>query len=75
MIDVEGGEELVAKGSILDHEYVVRRGDEDIAQVSKKWFTIRDTYGVDIADGEGVGLLFAAAVAIDELANDPDDDE
>ncbi len=75
MIDVEGGEELVAKGSILDHEYVVRRGDAEIAQVSKKWFTIRDTYGVDIADGEDAGLLLAIVVAIDELVNEPDDEE
>ena len=74
MIDVEGGEALVAKGSILDHEYVVRRGDEEIAQVSKKWFTIRDTYGVDIAEGEDAGLLLAVVVAIDELVHEPDDD-
>ena len=74
MIDVEGGEELVAKGSVLDHEYVVRRGDEEIAQVSKQWFTIRDTYGVDIAEGEDAGLLLAVVVAIDELVHEPDDD-
>ena len=75
MIDVEGGEALVATGSILDHEYIVRRGDDEVAQVSKRWFTIRDTYGVDIADGEDVGLLLAVVVAIDELANEPDDEE
>ncbi len=74
MIDVEGAEELIAKGSILDHEYTIRRGDDDVAQVSKRWFTIRDTYGVDIVDGEDAGLLLAVVVAIDELANEPDDE-
>ena len=75
MIDVEGAQELVAKGSILDHEYTIRRGDDDVAQVSKRWFTIRDTYGVDIADGEDAGLLLAVVVAIDELAHEPDDED
>jgi uncharacterized protein YxjI len=72
-IDVMGGEDLVAQGDILDHEYAIRRGDETIAQVSKHWFTLRDTYGIEIVPSEDDGFILAIAVAIDEMAHDPDE--
>ena len=75
LIDVEGGKDLVAQGNILDHEYEVRRGDETVATVSKRWFTIRDTYGIDVKEGEDAGLIVAVAVAIDEMVHDPDEEE
>ena len=73
-IDVTGGEDMVAQGDILDHEYAIRRGRETVAQVSKHWFSFRDTYGIEIAPGEDDGLILAVAVAIDEMAHDPDDE-
>ncbi len=72
-IDVEGGEDMVAVGNILEHEYEIRRGDAVVGRVSKHWFTIRDTYGVETAPGEDDGLILAIAVAIDEMAHDPDE--
>lgn len=72
-IDVEGGEDMVAVGNILEHEYEIRRGDAVVGSVSKHWFTIRDTYGVETAPGEDDGLILAIAVAIDEMAHDPDE--
>jgi uncharacterized protein YxjI len=72
-IDVKGGEDMVATGNILDHEYEIRQGGETVARVSKHWFTIRDTYGIEVAPGHDDGLILAIAVAIDELAHDPDE--
>jgi uncharacterized protein YxjI len=72
-IDVQGGEDMVAQGNILDHEYEIRQGGETVAKISKHWFTIRDTYGIDIAPGQDDGLILAMAVAIDEMAHDPDE--
>jgi uncharacterized protein YxjI len=37
--------------------------------VSKQWFALRDTYGVDIAEGEDPLLLLACVLALD-LAQD-----
>jgi uncharacterized protein YxjI len=71
-IDVTSGEDLVAQGDILDHEYTIRRGGVTVATVSKHWFSFRDTYGIEIATGEDDGLILAVAVAIDEMAHDPD---
>src|SRR5687768_3748047 len=71
-IDVPGPGDLEAKGSFLDHDYTFERGGRTVATVSKRWFAIRDTYGVDIAAGENDVLILASAVVID-LCSHPDD--
>jgi uncharacterized protein YxjI len=72
-IDLTDGHDLTAQGDILDHEYTIERGGETVASVSKHWFAFRDTYGIEIASGEDDGLILALAVAIDEMAHDPDE--
>src|SRR5438270_8148423 len=51
-IEIDGGQDLEAKGNIVDHEYKIERDGDDLAQVSKRWFRVRDTYGVEIVAGE-----------------------
>ena len=70
-IDVPGPGDLEATGSFLDHDYTFERGGRTVATVSKKWFSIRDTYGIDIEPGENDVLILAAAVVID-LCSHPD---
>ena len=64
-VDVPGPNDLEAEGDFLDHEYVISRGGEAIARVSKQWFSLSDTYGVEVADGEDDVLILASAVVID----------
>ena len=64
-VDVPGPGDLEARGSLLDHEYTFQRGDQTVATVSKRWFSLSDSYGIDIADGENVVLILASAVVID----------
>ena len=71
-VDVVGAQEMVVQGDILHHEYDIRRGDEGVARVSKHRYALSDTYGIDVAPGEDEGLVLAVAVAIDEMAHDPD---
>ena len=66
-IAVEGGEDLEAKGNIVDHEYKIERGGERVAEVSKRWFRIRDTYGIEIAPGQDDALILAVTVCIDQM--------
>ena len=66
-IDVEGGDDLQAQGNIVDHEYEIERDGDTVATISKKWFRVRDSYGVDVAAGEDVPLILAITVAIDSL--------
>jgi uncharacterized protein YxjI len=69
-IDVEGGEDMKARGNVVDHEYEIKRDGDVVANISKKWFRVRDTYGIDIASGEDEPLILALAVALDEMAHD-----
>ena len=68
-IDVANGPDMEAKGNIVDHEYEIERDGDTIATVSKKWFRIRDTYGIEIREGEDEPLLLAITVAIDQLSH------
>ena len=67
-IDLEDGGDLSAKGNIVDHEYEIERDGNTIAQISKRWFRVRDTYGIEVAPGENDALIIAIAVCIDEMA-------
>ena len=67
-IEVEGGEDMEAKGNIVDHEYKIERGGHQIAEVSKRWFRVRDTYGIEIAEGQDDALILAVAVCIDRMS-------
>jgi uncharacterized protein YxjI len=46
-IEVAAGGELKTKGNIVDHEYEIERDGQAVARVSKRWFRVRDTYGVE----------------------------
>jgi uncharacterized protein YxjI len=68
-IEVENDDELSAKGNIVDHEYEIERDGHKIAEISKRWFRIRETYGIEIAPGQNDALVLAATVCIDEMAS------
>jgi uncharacterized protein YxjI len=67
-IHVEAGPVLEAQGDILNHEYEIADGGQIVATISKRWFTVLETYGIAIAPGQDEVLLLAAAVCIDEMS-------
>ena len=69
-VDVPGPDDLEAKGSFLDQEYTFARGSQTVAEVSKRWFSWSDTYGVDIAEGYDDVLIIASTVVIDMACHD-----
>jgi uncharacterized protein YxjI len=69
-VELEQGGEYEVKGKILDHEYTFKRDGDKVATVSKRWFRVRDTYGVEIGPGENDVLVLAATVAIDQMVHD-----
>ena len=68
-IDIPGPDDLEMTGDLLDHEYTIRRGEQTVATVSKRWFSVRDTYAVDVAPGQDDLLILASVLALD-LAED-----
>jgi uncharacterized protein YxjI len=68
-IDIPGPDDLEMTGDLFDHEYTIRRGEQTVATVSKRWFSVRDTYAVDVASGQDDLLILASVLALD-LAED-----
>jgi uncharacterized protein YxjI len=69
-IEVQGGPDMSAHGNLVDHEYQIKRDGEKVAEVSRKWFRVRDTYGVDIEPGQDDALILAITVCIDAMTGD-----
>ena len=68
-IDVPGPNDLEAEGDFFAHEYSFTRGGQQVAAVSKQWFSWTDTYGVDIGPGEDDILILASTVVIDMVCH------
>ena len=68
-VNIQGGPDIEIQGNILDHEYRFEQGGHRIAEVSKKWFRLRDSYGVEIDPGQNDILILAASVVVDMIAN------
>ena len=68
-VKIKGGPDLEVQGNILDHEYTIGEGRDKVAEVSKKWFRVRDTYGVEIEPGQDDILILALTACIDQMAH------
>jgi uncharacterized protein YxjI len=69
-IDVDGGADMNAHGNLVDHEYEIECNGDTVASVSKKWFRVRETYGVEIKPGQDDALILAVTVCIDALTRE-----
>ena len=69
VVKVGDGPDLEVQGNLLDHEYSIGEGRDKIAEVSKKWFRIADSYGVQIEQGQNDILVLAVTVAVDMMAH------
>ncbi len=67
-VKIKNGPDLDVKGNILDHEYTIGEGRDKVAEVSKKWFRIRDSYGVQIDSEQDDIVILAVTVCIDQMA-------
>jgi uncharacterized protein YxjI len=57
-------------GSVWGMEFTILKSGEPVAQVSKKWFSWSDTYGVDIADNEDYAFILSLVIVIDQVIHD-----
>jgi len=67
LVRIPGMSPLNVVGNILNHEYRMMRDGVRVAEVSKKWFRVRDTYGVEVAPVMDPGLVIASTVALDMM--------
>ena len=73
VIDLADGSQLEAVGNLVDHEFDILAPGLPIAHVSRAWFRIRDTYGVDIGPGQNDALILAIAVCLDRIHHDEEE--
>ena len=66
-VKIGNGPDMEVKGNIVDHEYKIEEGRTRVAEVSKKWFRVRDTYGVEVAPGQNDVIILAVTVGIDMM--------
>ena len=66
-VNIKGGPDIDIQGNILAHEYKFEQGGRRVAEVSQKWFRVRDSYGVEIEPGQDDILILAATVVVDMI--------
>ena len=69
VVDRDDGPDLRVQGNIVDHEYAIEQDGAKVAEVSKRWFRVRDTYGVEVAPGENDVLILAVTAVLDNMAH------
>jgi hypothetical protein len=56
-------------GNILGHESEIKKSHRKVARSSKKWFPVRDTYGVEVAPDQEDVVILAVTVELDNMAH------
>jgi uncharacterized protein YxjI len=62
-VELAHGARLEVSGDLLDHEFTIEwENGLAMAEVSKRWFSVRDAYGVSV--GPEQDAVFAIAIAV-----------
>jgi uncharacterized protein YxjI len=70
-IDLADGSRLEAVGNFVDKDWqLTDGGGQVVGRISRQWFRIRDTYGVEVEPGMDDALAIAIAVCIDRIYED-----
>ena len=64
------GPDIDIRGNLLNHEYTMERRGKRVAEVSKRWIALRDTYTIEVAPGEDDALILALTVVVEQMCMD-----
>ncbi|MFE3647819.1 LURP-one-related/scramblase family protein [Streptomyces sp. NPDC059152] len=68
-VELVDGTELDVSGKIFDREFAVEYDGELLAEISRRWLTVRDTYAVNVVrEDADPALLIAVAVSVIRMA-------
>ncbi|MFD7918018.1 LURP-one-related/scramblase family protein [Streptomyces sp. NPDC059740] len=75
-VELVDGTELDVSGSVLDREFAVEYDGELLAEISRRWLSLRDAYGVNVVrEDADPSLLIAVAVCVIRLAEREHEDD
>jgi uncharacterized protein YxjI len=66
-ITMADGEELAVSGDFINREFSVTRDGSEVIVASRRWLSVRDTYGVQVAPGFDIPLALAIVVALEQM--------
>ncbi|MBD0742402.1 LURP-one-related/scramblase family protein [Streptomyces sp. CBMA152] len=64
------GRRLRVVGNLWDREFDIQHHGTTLAHVSRRWFTIRDAYAVDVMSERDATMLIILAVCVDHILED-----
>jgi uncharacterized protein YxjI len=68
-VDFDRGGSWKVQGNIVDHQYEIESDQGKVAEVGKKWFRVRDTYGIQVSPGQDDALVIAVAIVVDSMSH------
>ena len=69
VVKIGDGPDLDVQGNVINHQYTIGEGRSSVAEISKRWFRLADTYGVQIQPGQNDIVILAVTVAVDMMAH------
>lgn len=69
-VKLRDGRRLKIVGNLWDREFDIRSEGTTLAHVSRRWFTIRDAYAVDVMSQQDAYLMIILAVCVDHILQD-----
>ncbi|CAN5283958.1 LURP-one-related/scramblase family protein [soil metagenome] len=64
-VDVPGPDDLEVTGSFFEREFIFERHGATVAEVSKRWIAIGDSYVANVSSGQDPVLILATVIVID----------
>jgi len=61
------GSTLAVEGNWINREFHISRDGTDVIIASRAWFSIRDTYGIQVLGGLEVPLALAVVIALEQM--------
>ncbi|MEU5431861.1 LURP-one-related family protein [Streptomyces sp. NPDC020719] len=69
-VRLQDGRRLRVVGNLWDREFDIQHDGNTLAHISRRWFTIRDAYAVDVMSERDATELIILAVCVDHILED-----
>ncbi len=63
------GQDMKVTGNLLDHEYEITMQGRKVAEVSKRFLSLSDCYGIEILPNQNDALILATVICVDQMAH------